>query len=281
MDLAISAHYSIWVAKTDIPKKTCHFNNLENFRDNTVMKFLSQLIDIIYPPRCHICSRFLSPDERPHSSFHLCSRCLAGLTPITHPMCTVCGLPFPTSPGPDHLCENCFRKQPWYDFLRSPYLYSGPFMESIQRFKYNMETHLKSSLGHLLSSFAKEWIPNLKDFVIVPVPLHRRRLRERGFNQSLLLARILASDLGNQLDYLSLIRNRYTRAQTGLKKKERRKNVKDAFSIIHPDAIKDKKILLVDDVFTTGYTLNECARTLKKSGATTVICLTMARTLVN
>jgi len=245
------------------------------------MKFFSQLTDIIYPPRCHICSRFLSTDERVPSLFHLCSSCLAGLTPITQPMCTVCGLPFPTSTGPDHLCENCLRKQPWYDFLRSPYLYSGPLMECIQRFKYNMETHLKSSLGHLLSSFAKEWIPNRKDFVIVPVPLHRRRLRERGFNQSLLLARILASNLGNQLDYLSLIRNRYTQAQTGLKKKERRKNVKNAFSIIHPDAIKDKKILLVDDVFTTGHTLNECARTLKKSGATTVICLTMARTLVN
>lgn len=245
------------------------------------MKFLSQLIDIIYPPRCHICNRFLSNDERDPSSFHLCSGCLDSLTPIAHPMCTICGLPFPTSTGPDHLCENCLRKRPWYDFLRSPYLYSGPLIECIQRFKYNMETHLISSLGHLLSSFAKECMPNLKDFVIIPVPLHRRRLKERGFNQSLLLARVLSSDLGNQLDYLSLTRNRYTQAQTGLKKKERRKNVKDAFSIIKPDAIKEKKILLIDDVFTTGYTLNECARTLKKSGATTVICLTMARTLVN
>ncbi|MBW2001524.1 MAG: ComF family protein, partial [Deltaproteobacteria bacterium] len=116
---------------------------------------------------------------------------------------------------------------------------------------------------------------------IVPVPLHRRRLRERGLNQSLLLARILAADLGNQLDYLSLIRNRYTQAQTGLKKKERKKNVKGAFSIIHPDVIKQQNILLIDDVFTTGHTLNECARTLIKSGATTVICLTLARTLID
>ena len=245
------------------------------------MKFLSQVIDIIYPPRCHICNRFLSAAERYHSSIQLCNSCLTNLIPITHPMCTVCGLPFQTSTGSDHLCENCLRKLPWYDFLRSPYLYSGPLMESIQRFKYNMETHLTSSLGHLLSSFAKESIPDREDYVIVPVPLHRRRLRERGFNQSLLLARILASELGNQLDYLSLIRNRYTQAQTGLKKKERRKNVKDAFSVIQPSAIKDKEILLVDDVFTTGYTLNECARTLKKAGAATVICLTMARALVN
>lgn len=245
------------------------------------MKFLSQLIDIVYPPRCHICSRFLSADERPPSSYYLCNNCLAGLTPITHPICTICGHPFLTSIGQDHLCENCLRKKPWYDFLRSPYLYSGPLMESIQRFKYNSETHLTSSLGELLSNFAREWIPNPKDFLIVPVPLHRCRLRERGFNQSLLLARVLSSDLGAPLDYLSLIRKRNTRAQTGLKKEERKKNVKDAFSITYPLIIKNKKIILVDDVFTTGYTLNECSRTLKKSGATTIICLTLARTLVD
>ena len=245
------------------------------------MKFLSELIDIIYPPRCHICNRFLSPDQRIPPSFHVCTCCLSGLIPITHPMCTICGLPFPTSAGSDHICENCLRKKPWYDFLRSPYIYSGPLMESIQRLKYNMETHLMSFLGHLLSSFDKEWIPNRKDFVIIPVPLHKKRLKERGFNQSLLLGKVLASDLGNQLDYLSLIRERYTRAQTGLKREARKRNVKGAFSIIDPDNVKDKKILLVDDVFTTGYTLNECARILKKSGATNVICITLARTLIN
>jgi len=108
-----------------------------------------------------------------------------------------------------------------------------------------------------------------------------RRLRERGFNQSLLLAKVVATDLGTQLDYLSLIRKRDTRAQTGLRKEERRKNVKDAFSVTCPEIIKGNKILLVDDVFTTGYTLNECARSLKKSGAIVVICLTLARTLVD
>jgi ComF family protein len=245
------------------------------------MKLLSQLIDIVYPPRCHICNRFLSTDERYLSLYYLCDNCLSGLTPITHPMCTICCLPFSTSRGSDHLCENCLRKRPWYDFLRSPYIYSGILMESIQRLKYNLENYLASSLGKLMSSFAREYIFNVTDFLIVPVPLHRRRLRERGFNQSLLLARVLASDLGNQLDYLSLIRKRYTRAQTGLKREARRKNVKDAFSIIYPETVKDKKILLVDDVFTTGYTLNECARILKKSGATTVICLTLARSLIN
>ena len=245
------------------------------------MNILSQLINIIYPPRCHICTHFLPADADHNLSHYICDNCRASLIPITNPICSICGLPFVSSSEQDHLCENCLRKNPWYDLARAPYFYSGIIMESIQRFKYKSGTYLAPFLGELLSSFVREWIHNPKDIFIVPVPLHKRRLRERGFNQSLLLARILASDLGNQLDYLSLIRNRYTRAQTGLKKKERRKNVKGAFSIIHPDAIKDKKILLVDDVFTTGYTLNECARTLKKSGATTVFCLTMVRTLVN
>jgi ComF family protein len=154
-------------------------------------------------------------------------------------------------------------------------------MEAIQRFKYNSQTQLASSLGSLLSSFAREWVPNPEDFLAVPVPLHERRLRERGFNQSLLLAKVLASELGAQLDYLSLVRKRYTRAQTGLRKEERRKNVKDAFSVIYPELINGKKLLLIDDVFTTGHTLNECAKTLKRSGATVVVCLTLARTLVD
>lgn len=247
------------------------------------MNPLSQLIDIIYPPRCHICGRFLSADEHRACSHHLCNDCLGALTPITHPICTVCGLPFSTPEGQDHPCENCLRKRPWYDCLRAAYFYSGPLMEAIQRFKYSSETQLASFLGTLLSSFAKELVPNqpTADFLTVPVPLHMRRLRQRGFNQSLLLAKVVATDLGTQLDYLSLVRIRHTRAQTGLRKEERRKNVKDAFSVTYPEIIKGKKILLVDDVSTTGYTLNECARSLKKSGAIVVICLTLARTLVD
>ena len=245
------------------------------------MDFLSQLIEIIYPLRCHICGRFLSADEDRLSSYHLCENCLADLTPITHPICTVCGLPFSTSKGQDHLCEGCLRKRPWYDFVRAPFLYTGPLMDAIQRFKYNSETQLTSSLGALFSSFAREWIPNPKGVLTIPVPLHRRRLRERGFNQSLLLAKTLSTSLGTQLDYLSFIRKRYTRAQTGLGKEERRKNVKNAFSVIYPNLIEGKKIILVDDVFTTGHTLNECAKALKKSGAVAVICLTLARTPVD
>ncbi len=246
-----------------------------------LMAFLSKLLDIIYPPRCHICGRFLSPYQLRQTPEHLCADCLAGLCPVTHPMCTICGLPFPPAGGEDHLCENCLRKAPWYDLVRTPYLYVGLLMEAIQRFKYKGETHLISPLGPLLSSFAREWIPNPHDYVTTPVPLHRRRLKARGFNQSLLLARVVSSDLGTRLDYLSLVRKRHTMAQTGLGKEERRKNVKDAFSVLNPAVVEDQEILLIDDVLTTGHTLNECAKTLKTAGANAVICLALARVAPN
>jgi len=244
------------------------------------MRFLSQLIDIIYPPRCHFCGRFFSPHEDRPSPKHLCSDCRADLSPVTQPVCTVCGVPFAPLTGQNHLCENCLRKTPWFDLGRAPYLYTGGLMEAIHRFKYKSETHLISSLGPLLSTFARQWIPDSRYPLTIPVPLHSQRLRARGFNQSLLLARVISSDLGTRLDYQSLMRRKHTRAQTGLSKEQRRKNVKDAFSVMNPKIIEDKEILLLDDVFTTGNTLNECAKTLKKSGARAVICLTLARVTV-
>ena len=242
------------------------------------MNAFFQLINIIYPRRCHICSCFLPEDKEYNLSHYICDNCNIGLTPITNPICSICGLPFAVSAGQEHLCETCLRKNPWYDLARAPYLYSGLIAKTIQRFKYKSGTYLAPFFGTLLSAFAKELIHNPKDITIVPVPLHRRRLRERGFNQSLLLAKGLASGLGAKLDYLSLIRKRNTRVQTGLGKEERRKNVKNAFSVINRQAINDKKILMIDDVFTTGHTLNECSRTLKESGASYIVCLTLART---
>lgn len=168
---------------------------------------------------------------------------------------------------------------PWYDAMRAPYLYAGLLMNAIQRFKYSSETHLASPLGGLLSRFARTLLPHPEEFVTVPVPLHTHRLRERGFNQGLLLARVVASELGTLLDYLSLIRKRDTPSQTGLGRKERRRNVAKAFSVTSAAIFKGTRVLLVDDVLTTGSTLNECAKTLKKSGALEVICLALARTI--
>jgi ComF family protein len=237
------------------------------------------LLDIIYPPRCALCGHFVSPGEKHRPPGHVCDPCVRALTPIAHPLCTVCGMPLPALSGPDHPCENCLRRMPSYDSMRAPYLYAGPLMNAIQRLKYNSETHLASPLGGLLSRYARTLLPHPEEFVTVPVPLHKHRLRERGFNQGLLLAKVVASELGTPLDYLSLIRKRDTPSQTGLGRKQRRSNVANAFSVTSAAIFKGTRVLLVDDVLTTGYTLNECARTLKKSGALKVICLALARTV--
>jgi ComF family protein len=113
--------------------------------------------------------------------------------------------------------------------------------------------------------------------LVIPVPLHPRRLRERGFNQSLLLARHVARALGAELDFMSLRRERYTLPQTGLTREARRKNVRRAFRVIAKAPVRKREVLLIDDVATTGNTLDECARVLRKAGCDRVVCLVLAR----
>lgn len=244
-----------------------------------MIKLLSQFIDIIYPPRCPTCGKFLS-DERPcaeERANYFCRACYSDFREIASPLCPICSTPFFYGLEEDHLCEECLRKRPFYDAALAPYHYEGTLMKAIHQFKYGAKVFLADSLGPLLSQFAQRHVKASKDILTIPVPLHPKRLRERGFNQSLLLARHLADGLDTELDFLSLRRVKYTLPQTGLGKEERRKNVRSAFRLVNPKAVKGKLILLVDDVATTGNTLNECARVLKRSGAKKVLCLVLAR----
>jgi ComF family protein len=240
------------------------------------MGIFTKFIDIIYPVRCHICRRFLSDDEMPNN--HFCPDCLNSFSKINPPLCTICGIPFESFSEENHLCEECLRKRPFFNGLGAPYLYQGGIMDAIHQMKYAGKTYLADSLGLLLASFATKWLDNPEGLLMMPVPLHPKKLRERGFNQSLLLARTMMPILGTELDFLSLRRVIYTRSQTGLKSEERRRNVRRAFAIDGKRELKRKTVILVDDVATTGNTMNECARVLKKSGAEKVFCLALART---
>lgn len=244
------------------------------------MRIFRPFIDLIYPPRCSICETFLWKNRAKKGQQELlfCKPCFDGFSEITSPLCPICGRPFASEVDEDHLCEDCLRKTPYYDAMRAAYLFEGGIMQAIHQFKYAGKSHFAKSLGPLLGSFAKEWLDKADDYLMMPVPLHPKRLRERAFNQSLLLARYVAPLLGTELDFLSLKRIRYTQPQTGLKSDERRKNVLRAFEIAERKVLKGRTVLLVDDVATTGNTLNECARTLKRAGAETVFCLTLART---
>lgn len=243
------------------------------------MSLSARLIDLIYPPRCHACQRFLvrGPEDG-GQGLYLCSSCMADFRALTPPHCKVCARPFHSRDVEDHLCESCLRKRPLFQTIGAPYLYEGSLKTVIHVFKYGGRSGLADFLGPILASFARDWDPGGETTLVMPVPLHPRRLRERGFNQSKLLARYVAAGLDVDLDVYSLIRIRDTLPQTGLGKSERRKNVSGAFRLKTSEAVKDQGIVLVDDVATTGNTLNECTKILLKSGAIQVFCLVLART---
>ena len=244
------------------------------------MKALKNLIDLIYPPRCPVCQEFLQDQNTLKDGYDLpfCQACFRDFTGIKSPICSLCGRPFSDGVEQDRVCEDCLRKRPSYDIARAPYLYDGALMTAIHELKYAQRSHLADSLGSLLASFAQSWIGELKGCLIMPVPLHPRRLRARGFNQSLLLAKCVAREIGAELDFLSLRRTRFTKPQTELSSEERKKNVRKAFEVLKPEVVKGRTIVLVDDVATTGSTLNECAKALKRVGADGVLCLVLART---
>lgn len=150
-------------------------------------------------------------------------------------------------------------------------------MEAMHLFKYAKKASLSKPLGLLTrETFFRFWDNDSVDLV-VPVPLHVKRLRERGFNQAHLLIRRWAKEEGISFDGLALFRSRWTEPQTTLSRAERQKNIKGAFSVVSPQNIKGKRILLVDDVYTTGSTVNECAKVLAKADAEFVDVLTLAR----
>ena len=154
--------------------------------------------------------------------------------------------------------------------------YQPPITTIISSFKYHGQTtSLKSfrTIQRQLPGLTKLNQPDL----IIPVPLHLKRLQKRGFNQALLLARALYPHQHQLIDFKVLERHRYTEPQTGMSGKIRRRNLKNAFRIKDEEIVKGKRVLLIDDVFTTGTTVNECAKVLKKAGAKEVLVLTMAR----
>jgi ComF family protein len=178
------------------------------------------------------------------------------------------------SHSPDHQCGDCREKPPKFDRAVSAAVYENALAEAIHLFKYSKKANWSRPLGRLLCT-------RVADFgkldVILPVPLHSKRLRQREFNQSLLLAREVSLASGIPLQVDNLRRMRWTLPQIELNGDERRKNVRGAFEVIRPDRVQDQSVLLIDDVYTTGATVNECARVLKRAGAETVNVLTVAR----
>jgi len=225
-------------------------------------QFKDIILDLLFPPQCIGCGS--------KGSF-LCSSCERSLLRLNPPFCEKCGKPLIRG----SLCPTCF-KQPLaaIDGIRSPFLFRDLVREAIHYFKYRNYKVLARPLGQLLADYLAS--NPLPVDVLVPVPLHPKRLRQRGYNQSSLLAMEIGRILSLPVVKDSLVRAQNTPSQINLRAEERRKNVQGAFKC-RDERLRGRKVILIDDVCTTGATLDACAKALKDIGATSVWGLTLAR----
>lgn len=231
------------------------------------------LLDTFFPPLCHSCQVFI-PDAGP---IHLCADCRGRITAIRSPLCLICGTPFATEAGIDHTCGACLQHPPHFASARAAALFDGPLKELIHLFKYTGKVQIRRPLALLTAAQLAPFVQKIAPDCLVPVPLHPRKLRERGFNQAVLLGQLLARQWQLPVSINNLRRIRWTEPQITLSADQRRLNVQGAFAVHDPTAFARKRLLLLDDVYTTGNTVAECAKSLKRAGATAVHVVTIAR----
>lgn len=198
-------------------------------------------------------------------------------------MCRLCGMPLPRlavgAPDPGHLCGACRARRPAFTAARSAARYGDVVREALHAFKFGGRRALAAPLGDLLAETGARHAAGGPVDLLVPVPLHPRRLRERGFNQAELLARRLGRAWDLPVATGILRRRVATAPQTELAAAERRRNVRDAFVLRRPERVRDRRLILVDDIMTTGATAGECAACLRRGGAASVVVVTVARVI--
>lgn len=229
-----------------------------------LQKSTQSLLDLLFPPSCISCKI---------ANSWLCQNCLSGISFINTPVCNRCGTPL-AADAP--FCKQCKKNPlPDIDGIRSAsYFDHNPIRPAIHFLKYRNHKALASVLATLLADAYHRF--QLVADIVVPVPLHAARLRERGYNQSALLAKALGTILHLSINTNTLQRTRQTKSQMTLSIKERHQNVRDAFACTNRE-LADRSVLLIDDVCTTGSTLNACANALRKSGVAAVWGLTLAK----
>jgi len=239
-----------------------------------MIRWLKVFIDFILPPRCLICGKVITSDNA------LCAECFNQITFVTKPYCQHCGKPLSfTNLGGGLYCSECLKnKHSVFYMCRSAIQYDDYSKKLILDFKFADHLENKHLLVQWLYLAGKDIFETNPD-VILPVPLHYSRLFKRKYNQSAVLAHELSRKTGVLARYNILKKCRYTKPQVNCSGKQRQKNVKDAFVIKNSEFIRGKNIVLVDDVYTTGSTLRECAKILKKAGAKNVSALTVARVI--
>jgi len=234
---------------------------------------VSGLVDILFPKRCMVCGLSIGKIEQ----YSFCPECISRINFIRSPLCISCGIPFADIYGTNHLCGDCISSRPPFTVARALGMYGKTLLDAIHLFKYNGKIAMGEILGEMMAQYDYDSLDIRDHSLLIPVPLHTLRLKERGFNQALILARHIAHKFFLPLDFTTLKRSVDTKPQVNLGRSERVKNIKGAFDLAHKEKIRGKKILLVDDVYTTGSTVRECTRVLIEKGAKEVSVLTLAR----
>ncbi len=225
---------------------------------------INRLLNILFPISCHLCQK----PSRDHSTAPICPECWGNTLQYKGPACLKCGEPLPSEFS--SICGGCLKDKPPFDHARSFGLHNSTLKEAVNLLKFHGIKRLSKPLSEKIIGMD---LPQVD--LVLPVPLHKKRLRQREFNQSALIGKHIARHLEVPIVINSLIRERNTMPQVGLNAKERRKNIRNAFTVKDAVVLKGKHIMLVDDVFTTGATVRECSRVLKKAGAHSVYVVTL------
>ncbi len=234
----------------------------------------NDIIDFVLPRLCCGCGERVF-----ESQWLVCGNCLDEIPTLHEPLCVTCGCPDARVKGP-HKCDDCPPGKTWFTRARGVTAYAGVAQTLIEKLKYQGRIEYAHLLALGMARVRTEMTAPLPD-LLIPVPLHSTRRRERGFNQSQLLAKQLEKLTKVPLASNGLKRIKPTPSQTRLKKRQRRQNIAGAFACPDAELVRGKRVMLVDDVYTTGSTLNECARVLMEAGAESVECLAYARAVLS
>lgn len=238
------------------------------------MRFRSTVFQFFLPPQCPCCERF---SEEGKQGF--CSNCLSQIRWIEPPFCSICGIPFISREVETHPCGACVTHRKYFTIARALGAFEGSLQEAIHRWKYEGKTYLTPFFASWMAEgLNRYWEPGSLD-LLIPVPLHTRRLRERGFNQALLLAKDLSRRTGIPYRKTILQKKKSTIPQVNLSRAEREKGLSGTFHVIEKEELSGLSVLLIDDVYTTGATVNECSKVLLKGGAERVDVLTLAHAI--
>jgi len=240
-----------------------------------VQTALNTTLGFFYPEVCALCKE---EPATPDDGF-VGAQCRRDVRFIRPPFCGRCGLPFPGDLTAPFECSNCRDLKLHFSSARSAAVARTVVLEAIHHFKYSRALWFENFLAGLLIAEASPVLRGQKESFIVPVPLHPLKKREREFNQAAVLATRLARETGIPMNEKILLRVKPTETQTHLKREERAANIRGAFAIRKGVKLNGRRIILVDDVFTTGATTNECARALRTAGAGDVCVWTVARGL--